>query len=145
MPVDHVLTPKKCPFISEGVDTILTKSKRRRKKILTDKVKEYIKKLGASKLTKAQIAIIKDHHEFHGDKKVKIVGSLPGHGVFVRCFNHQGCKDSVVEHLYFDDDCSEDEFVRDADEEEELRLIKRWMIRHLSSEERRELIRKGCW
>ena len=96
MPVDRVLTPKKCPFISEGVDTSLTKSKRRRKKILTDKVKEYIKKLGAPKLTKAQIAIIKDHHEFHGDKKVKIVGSLPGHGVFVRCFNHQGCEDSVV-------------------------------------------------
>ena len=65
--------------------------------------------------------------------------------MFVRCLNHQGYEDSVVEHLYLDDDCSEDEFVRDADEEEELRLIKRWMIRHLSSEERRELIRKGCW
>ena len=144
MPVDHVLTPKKCPFISEGVDTILTKSKRRRKKILTDKVKEYIKKLGASKLTKAQIAIIKDHHEFHGDKKVKIVGSLPGYGVFVRCFNHQGCEDSVVEHLYLDNDCSEDDFVRDADEEEELRLIKKWLIKNLSIEERRELIKRGC-
>lgn len=30
----------------------------------TDKVKEFIKKLGAPKLTKAQVAIIKDHHEY---------------------------------------------------------------------------------
>ena len=37
----------------------------------TDKVKEFIKKLGAPKLTKAQVAIIKDHHEYHGDKKSK--------------------------------------------------------------------------
>lgn len=52
----------------------------------TDKVKEFIKKLGAPKLTKAQVAIIKDHHEYHGDKKVKIIGALPGGGVFVRCW-----------------------------------------------------------
>lgn len=38
----------------------------------TDKVKEFIKKLGAPKLTKAQVAIIKDHHEYHGDKKSKL-------------------------------------------------------------------------
>lgn len=47
----------------------------------TDKVKEFIKKLGAPKLTKAQVATIKDHHEYHGDKKVKIIGALPGGGV----------------------------------------------------------------
>ena len=56
----------------------------------TDKVKELIKKLGAPKLTKAQVATIKDHHEYHGDKKVKIIGALPGGGVFVRCISHLG-------------------------------------------------------
>ena len=39
----------------------------------TDKVKENIKKLGAPKLTKSEIAIVKSHHEFHGDKKIKIM------------------------------------------------------------------------
>ena len=68
----------------------------------TDKVKEFIKKSGAPKLTKAQVAIIKDHHEYHGDKKVKIIGALPGGGVFVRCISHQGHLDSVIDHFCYD-------------------------------------------
>ena len=92
----------------------------------TDKVKEFIKKLGAPKLTKAQVAIIKEHHEYHGDKKVKIIGALPGGGVFVRCIS------------------SEDEFIRESDEEAEIRFIKKWLNRNLGAEERRKLIKRGC-
>ena len=52
----------------------------------TDKVKEFIKKLGAPKLTKAQVAIIKDHHEYHGDKKVKIIGALPPYNLYLNIY-----------------------------------------------------------
>lgn len=110
----------------------------------TDKVKEFIKKSGAPKLTKAQVAIIKEHHEYHGDKKVKIIGALPGGGVFVRCISHQGHLDSVIDHFCYDNDCSEDEFIRESDEEAEIRFIKKWLIRNLGAEERRELIKRGC-
>ena len=92
----------------------------------TDKVKEFIKKLGAPKLTKAQVATIKDHHEYHGDKKVKIIGALPGGGVFVRCISHLGHLDSVI------------------DQEAEIRFIKKWLNRNLGAEERRKLIKRGC-
>ena len=110
----------------------------------TDKVKEFIKKLGAPALTRAQIAIIKDHHEYHGDKKIKIIGALPGNGVFVRCISHRGYEDSVIDRFCYEKDCSEDDFIREADEEQEIRLIKKWLIRNLSAEERRKLIGKGC-
>ena len=110
----------------------------------TDKVKEFIKKLGAPKLTKAQVDIIKDHHEYHGDKKVKIIGALPGGGVFVRCISHQGHLDSVIDHFCYDNDCSEDEFIRESDEEAEIRFIKKWLNRNLGAEERRKLIKRGC-
>ena len=96
----------------------------------TDKVKEFIKKLGAPKLTKAQVAIIKEHHEYHGDKKVKIIGALPGGGVFVRCISHQGHLDSVIDHFCY--------------EEAEIRFIKKWLNRNLGAEERRKLIKRGC-
>ena len=62
----------------------------------TDKVKEFIKKLGVPKLTKAQVAIIKDHHEYHGDKKIKIIGALPGGGVFIRCISHLGHSHKIL-------------------------------------------------
>lgn len=110
----------------------------------TDKVKEFIKKLGAPALTRAQIAIIKDHHEFHGDKKIKIIGALSGNGAFVRCISHMGYEDSVIDHFCYEKDCSEDDFIREAGEEQEVRLIKKWLIRNLSAEERRKLIKRGC-
>lgn len=110
----------------------------------TDKVKEFIKRLGAPALTRAQIAIIKDHHEFHGDKKIKIVGALPGNGAFVRCISHTWHDDSVIDHFCYEKDCSEDDFIREADEEKEIRLIKKWLLRNLSAEERRKLIKRGC-
>lgn len=56
----------------------------------TDKVKEFIKKLGAPKLTKAQVAIIKDHHEYHGDKKVKIIGAIAGRRRFCPVYQSSG-------------------------------------------------------
>lgn len=110
----------------------------------TDKVKEFIKRLGAPALTRAQIAIIKDHHEFHGDKKIKIVGALPGSGAFVRCVSHRGYEDSVIDCFCCEKDCSEDDFIRKAGEEQKIRLIKKWLIRNLSAGERRKLIGKGC-
>ena len=110
----------------------------------TDKVKEFIKKLGAPALTRAQIAVIKDHHEFHGDKKIKIIGALPGNGAFVRCISHMGYEDSVIDRFCYEKDCSEEDFIREADEEKEIRLIKKWLIRNLSAEERRKLIKRGC-
>lgn len=110
----------------------------------TDKVKEFIKKLGAPKLTKEQIAIIKDHHEFHGDREIKIIGALPGNGAFVRCVSHTWHEDSVIDHFSYKDDCSEVEFIRGVDEENEIRLIKKWLIRNLLPEERRKLIKRGC-
>lgn len=110
----------------------------------TDKVKEFIKRLGAPALTRAQIAIIKDHHEFHGGKKIKIVGALPGNGAFVRCISHTWHDDSVIDHFCYEKDCTEDDFIREADEEKEIRLIKKWLIRNLSAEERRKLIKRGC-
>ena len=67
----------------------------------TDKVKEFIKKLGAPKLT-------------------------------------------VIDHFCYDNDCTEDEFIREADEEKEIRFIKKWLVRNLGAEERRELIKRGC-
>ena len=33
------------------------------------KVRLFIRRLGAPKLTEEEIAIIKDHHEYHGEKK----------------------------------------------------------------------------
>ena len=110
----------------------------------TDKVKEFIKKLGAPKLTKEQVAIIKDHHEYHGDKKIKIIGALPGNGVFVRCISHTWHEDFVIDRLCYNDDCSEDDFIHGVSEEQEIRLIKKWLIRNLPPEERRKLIKMGC-
>lgn len=110
----------------------------------TDKVKEFIKKIGAPKLTKSEIAIVKSHHEFHGDKQIKIIGFLPHKRVFVRVINHTGQEDSVIDDLCYADDCSEDDFIRNASEKEEVRLIKKWLIRNLDEEERRTLIKRGC-
>ena len=108
-----------------------------------NKVKEFIKKLGAPRLTKEQAAIIKDHHEYHGDKRIKIIGTLPGEGVFVKCISHTGQEDSVIDRLCYEKDCSEDAFIREAGEEQEIRLIKKWLIRNLPVEERRALMEKG--
>lgn len=110
----------------------------------TDKVKEFIKKLGAPKLTKSEVAIVKSHHEFHGDKKINILGALPHKRAFVRVINHTGHEDSVIDHLCYEDDCSEDDFIRNANEDEEMRFIKKWLLKNLSEEERRTLIKRGC-
>ena len=40
-----------------------------------NKVRLFIRRLGAPKLTEEEIAIIKDHHEYHGDKKITIMGA----------------------------------------------------------------------
>ena len=77
-------------------------------------------------------------------KKVKIIGALPGAEVFfVRCISHQGHLDSVIDHFCYDNDCSEDEFIRESDEEAEIRFIKKWLNRNLGAEERRKLIKIG--
>lgn len=110
----------------------------------TDKVKEFIKKLGAPKLTKSEIAIVKSHHEFHGDKKIKIIGALPHKRAFIRVINHTGHEDSVIDDLCYEDDCSEDDFIRNAGENEEIRFLKKWLLRNLDEEERRTLIKRGC-
>ena len=107
----------------------------------TDKVKEFIKKLGAPKLTKSEIAIVKSHHEFHGDKKIKIIGALPHKRAFIRVINHTGHEDSVIDDLCYEDDCSEDDFIRNASENEEIRFLKKWLLRNLDEEERRTLIK----
>ena len=50
----------------------------------------------------------------------------------------------MIDRLCYEKDCSEDAFIREAGEEQEIRLIKKWLIRNLPVEERRALIEKGC-
>ena len=49
----------------------------------------------------------------------------------------------MIDRFCYENDCSEDEFIREACEEQEIRLIKKWLIRNLPVEESRALIEKG--
>ena len=62
----------------------------------------------------------------------------------MQCVRNQGHLDSVIDHFCYDNDCSEDEFIRESDEEAEIRFIKKWLNRNLGAEERRKLIKRGC-
>ncbi|MCH5165085.1 MAG: hypothetical protein J1G01_01630 [Clostridiales bacterium] len=107
------------------------------------KVKEFIQSLGAPTLTEKDIANIKAHHEYHGDKQLQIVGALPHGAVFVKVVDHIGYSDSVIDLLCYDDDCSEDCFIRNASERREINFIKRWLKRNLPDYELQKLMAEG--
>ena len=90
-----------------------------------------------------EISIIIAHHEYHCDKQIRIVGALPQKGVFVKVIDHMGYKDSVIDSLCYDDDCSEYGFVRNASERREINLVKRWLKNNLSKDEQQKLITEG--
>lgn len=91
------------------------------------KLKKYIRKQGAPKLTDKQKAAVKDYHEYHGDEDIKIIGALPHDGVFVRVTDRFGHMDSVIDYLSSDGDCIEGGYLQDASEEEEIEFIKEWL------------------
>lgn len=107
------------------------------------KVRQLIKNLGAEKLTEDEIRIITEHHEYHGDKKIRIIGRLPENGVFVRVINHMGQSDSVIDYFCYKNDCSEYEYVRNASEEKEIDLIKRWLKDSMLEDEFLKLKEEG--
>jgi len=107
------------------------------------KVRQFIKNLGMPKLTDEEIRIIKEHHEYHGDKHIKIIGHLSKSEVFVRVVNHMGHCDSVIDDLCYKDDCSEDVFIRNASEEREIAFIKKWLKENLPEDELRKLKSEG--
>lgn len=107
------------------------------------KVRHFIKNLGAPKLSPEEISIVKEHHEYHGDKQIKIIGSLPGKAVFVRVVDHLGYSDSVIDSICYKDDCSENDYIREASEEREIAFIKRWLKENLPEDELQKLIKEG--
>ncbi len=106
------------------------------------KVKQFIKRLGAPELTAHEIAIIKEHHEYHEDKEIRIIGSLPKNAVFVKVKDRLGHYDSVIDSICYKDDCSEDSFIRDASEEKEIAFIKKWLKENLSDDEFQRLTKE---
>lgn len=54
------------------------------------KVKQFIQSLGTPELTAEDIAIVKAHHEYHGDRQIQIIGTLPHRAVFVKVVDHIG-------------------------------------------------------
>lgn len=109
----------------------------------TSKVKEFIQNLGAAELTEEEIAIVKEHHEFHGDKQIEIIGALPQRAVFVKVIDHIGYSDSVIDCMCYKDDCSEDGFIRNASERREINFIKKWLKNNLPEDELQKLIEEG--
>lgn len=107
-----------------------------------DKVRSFIKKLGAPELTEADLAIIQGHHEYHGDQEITVVGVLPEKAAFVRVLDHMGHYDSVIDTIRYKDDCTEDAFIREADEDEEIRLIKKWIKEFQGEEKYKELMKR---
>lgn len=91
------------------------------------KVKQFIRQLGAPKLTEEEIAKIKSHHEYHGDKLIKGIGSLPKKAVFVRVVDHMGFRDSIIDSFLYDGDVFEECYLHSASEDEEIDLIKQWL------------------
>ena len=111
---------------------------------MTDsKVKQFIQSLGAPELTAEEIAIVKAHHEYHGDRQIKIVGALPQRAVFVKVVDHIGYSDSVIDSLCYEDDCTEDCFIRNATERREINLIKKWLKNNLPEPVLQKLIAEG--
>ena len=104
------------------------------------KVKQFIQNLGAPELTAEEIAIVKAHHEYHGDRQIQIIGALPQRAVFVKVVDHIGYSDSVIDSLCYKDDCSEDGFIRNASARREINFIKRWLKRNLPEDELQKLI-----
>ncbi len=107
------------------------------------KVKQFIRRLGAEELSADDIAIVKLHHEYHGDKQIQIVGALPHRAVFVKVVDHIGYNDSVIDSLCYKADCSEDCFIRNASERREINFIKKWLKNNLPENEYRKLIAEG--
>lgn len=107
------------------------------------KVKQFIHSLGAPELTAEEIAIVKAHHEYHGDRQIQIVGVLPHRAVFVKVVDHIGYSDSVIDSLCYKDDCTEDCFIRNATERREINLIKKWLKNNLPEPELQKLIAEG--
>ena len=107
------------------------------------KVKRFIQSLGATELTAEDVAIVKAHHEYHGDRKIQIVGALPHRAVFVKVIDHIGYIDSVIDSLCYKDDCTEDCFIRNTTERREINLIKKWLKNNLSEPELQKLIAEG--
>lgn len=130
-------------FIVKGFDSAPKKYGKEAKIMAIGKVKQLIKKLSAEKLTDEEIRIIKEHHEYHEDKQVKIIGFLPHKAVFIRLIDRFGYQDSVIDSISYKNDCTEDGFVRDASEEKELRFIKKWLKDSLTDEEFQKLKREG--
>lgn len=107
------------------------------------KVKQFIQNLGAPELTAEEIAIVKAHHEYQGDRQIKIVGALQHRAVFVKVVDHIGYSDSVIDSLCYKDDCTEDCFIRNATERREINLIKKWLKNNLPEPELQKLIAEG--
>lgn len=107
------------------------------------KVRDFIKKLGAPKLSEKEICIVKEHHKYHEDNQIRIIGPLPQGAVFVRVINHMGEIDSVIDYFCYKNDCSEDGYIREASEDEEIAFIKKWLKENLSKHEMQKLKREG--
>ena len=107
------------------------------------KVKKFIQNLGAPKLTAEEIAVVKAHHDYHGDRQIEIIGSLPQRAVFVKVVDHIGYSDSVIDVLCYKDDCTEDCFIRNATEKREINFIKKWLKNNLPDDELTKLIAEG--
>lgn len=107
------------------------------------KVRQFIQSLGEPELTAEEIEIIKAHHEYHGDRQIKIFGALPHRAVFVKVIDHIGYSDSVIDSLCYKDDCTEDCFIRNATERREINLIKKWLKNNLPAPELQKLIAEG--
>lgn len=111
--------------------------------MVDSKVRQFIQSLGAPDLTAEEIEIIKAHHEYHGDRQIKIVGAMPHRAVFVKVVDHIGYSDSVIDSLCYKDDCTEDCFIRNTTERREINLIKKWLKNNLSEPELQKLIAEG--
>ena len=107
------------------------------------KVKQFIQSLGAGELTAEEIAIVKAHHEYHGDRQIQIIGALPQKAVFVKVKDHIGYNDSVIDSLCYKDDCSEDGFIRNASARREINFIKKWLKNNLPEDELEKLVAEG--
>lgn len=89
-------------------------------------VTRLIKLLGQPKLTEAEKEIIKDYHNYHGDRRISVVGRLPYNGVLVRIVDCRGRRFSVIDDLS-DDYCTEFEFRRRATNDDEVDMIRDWL------------------
>ena len=133
-------TPPKCDFSGYIVKGLNRKHKKEGILMGKSKLEQFIQSLGAAELTENEIAIIKSHHEFHGDKNIKIIGALPQKAVFVKVIDHFGHSDSAIDCMSYKDDCTEDCFIRNASERREINFIKKWLKNNLPENELQKLI-----